>query len=189
MNRRQAIALSASAAAFGLTAQTAPVRAAGAKDAWQFSFTSIEGAPMPLSDWRGKVLLVVNTASFCGFTRQYEGLVTLWQEYRDRGLIVVGAPSTDFQQEYEESSEIKDFCEFTYGVDFPLTEPLHVVGSQADPFFKWAAAETGHRVRWNFNKYLIGRDGRIVTWMPSRLEPTSPEARKAIEQALAATPA
>ncbi len=185
MNRRDAML---GGAAFGAAAVlSGPVAAANnARRAWDFTFTSLDGMPMPLSQWQGKVLLVVNTASFCGFTPQYEGLVSLWQDYRDRGLIVIGAPSTDFRQEYDEASEIKDFCEFTYGVDFPLTAPVHVIGREADPFFKWAAAETGHRVRWNFNKYLIGRDGQVISWMSSRTEPTSAQMRDAIEAALAA---
>lgn len=189
MNRRQAILLTSAAAATGLAPRRGSATEAGAKDAWQFSFTSLEGDPMPFSRWRGKVLLVVNTASFCGFTPQYKGLVSVWQDYRDKGLIVVGVPSTDFRQEYEDSGKIKDFCEATYGVDFPMTEPLHVVGPDADSFFKWAASATGHRVGWNFNKYLFGRDGQIVTWMPSSLKPTSRRARAAIEAALSATPA
>lgn len=184
MNRRQAILLTSAAAAAGLRPRGG--RAAGATDAWQFHFTSLEGDPMPFSRWRGKVLLVVNTASFCGFTPQYKGLVSVWRDYRDKGLVVVGVPSTDFRQEYSDAGKIKDFCEATYGVDFPMTEPLHVVGPEADPFYKWAASVTGHRVGWNFNKYLVGRDGQIITWMPSTLEPTSRQARQAIEAALSA---
>ncbi|WP_424929705.1 glutathione peroxidase [Amaricoccus tamworthensis] len=185
MNRRQAMLLTASAAAC-LAPKMNGVMAAGPTDAWQFSFTSLEGTEMPFETWRGKVLLVVNTASFCGFTSQYEGLVSVWQDYRDDGLVVVGVPSGDFRQEYEDTAKIKDFCELTFGVDFPMTAPLHVKGPDADPFYKWAAAETGKRVTWNFNKYLVGRDGRIKTWMPSRLEPDSVEARAVIEEALAA---
>lgn len=181
MNRRQFGAISAAAAAM-----MALPGAARAETAWDFAFEALEGGPMPLAQWRGKVLLVVNTASFCGFTPQYRDLVQVWQDYQDRGLIVIGSPSTDFRQEYDEAGKIKDFCELTYGVDFPMTAPVHVVGPDAHPFFKWAAAETGQRVRWNFNKYLVGRDGQIVTWMPSSLKPTARKARAAIEAALAA---
>lgn len=181
MNRRQFGAILAAAAAM-----MALPRAARAETAWDFTFEALEGGPMPLAQWRGKVLFVVNTASFCGFTPQYADLVQVWQDYRDRGLVVIGAPSNDFRQEYEEAGKIKHFCELTYGVDFPMTAPVHVVGEAAHPFFKWAAAETGQRVRWNFNKYLVGRNGRIVTWMPSTLKPTSRKARAAIEAALAA---
>lgn len=186
MNRRQAILTTFGAAVPNLVPLAS--LAAGDRDAWHFTFTSLEGDPMPLSLWHGKVLLVVNTASFCGFTPQYKGLVSVWQEYRDKGLVVIGVPSTDFRQEYKDSGKIKDFCEVTYGVDFPMTEPLHVVGADSHPFFKWAEAETGHRVGWNFNKYLVGRDGQIITWMPSSLEPTSRQASAVIEAALAAKP-
>ncbi|SHF31925.1 glutathione peroxidase [Ruegeria intermedia] len=180
-NRRTMLQLIAGAGAIALVPATAR-----AQTAWDFTFEALEGGAMPLSQWRGKVLLVVNTASFCGFTPQYRDLVQVWQDYRDRGLVVIGAPSTDFRQEYDEAGKIKDFCELTYGVDFPMTAPVHVVGAAAHPFFKWAAAESGQRVRWNFNKYLIGRDGRIITWMPSTLKPTARKARAAIEAALAA---
>lgn len=177
MNRRNFTLLA-------LATLAAPIPAR-AKTAWDFRFTSLEGEPMPLSRWRGQVLLVVNTASFCGFTPQYKDLVEVWQDYRDRGLVVIGAPSTDFRQEYEEAGKIKEFCELTYGVDFPMTEPVHVRGRQAHPFFAWAAEETGEPVRWNFNKYLVGRDGRVRAWMPSSVRPTSRKARALIEAVLA----
>lgn len=182
MNRRQFGAISAAAAAM-----MALPRAARAETAWDSTFEALEGGPMPLSQWRGDVLLVINTASFCGFTPQYTDLVKVWQDYRDQGLVVIGAPSTDFRQEFDEADKIKDFCELTYGVDFPMTAPVHVVGEQAHPFFKWAAAKTGQRVRWNFNKYLMRSDGRILTWMPSSLKPSAGKARAEIEAALAAT--
>lgn len=181
MNRRQSGSISAAA-----TAINALPSAARAETAWDFAFEALQGGPMPLAQWRGRVLLVVNTASFCGFTPQYRGLVEVWRDYRDRGPVVIGAPSTDFRQEFDEAGEIKDFCELTHGVDFPMAMPVHVVGERAHPFFAWAAAETGLRVRWNFNKYLVGRDGLIVTRMPSKLKPTARKARAAIEAALAA---
>ncbi|SES79999.1 glutathione peroxidase [Oceanicella actignis] len=181
IRRRDIFRLAAGAGALAL----AP-GAARAASAWDFVFEALEGGPMPLAQWRGKVLLVVNTASFCGFTPQYRALVRIWREYRDRGLVVIGAPSTDFRQEYAEKDKIKTFCELTYGVDFPMTAPVHVVGPDAHPFFAWAAAETGERVRWNFNKYLIGRDGRVIAWMPSTLDPAARKVREAIEAALAA---
>jgi len=182
MNRRQFNAAAAAAAvAIALPA------AARAETAWDFTFEALEGGKMPLAQWRGKVILVVNTASFCGFTPQYRDLVQVWHDYRERGLVVVGVPSTDFRQEFDNAGKIKEFCEANYGVDFPMTTPVHVVGPEAHPFYQWAAAVTGERVRWNFNKYLVGRDGKIITWMPSSLTPTSPKARAAIEAALAAT--
>lgn len=182
MNRRQFGALAAGA----IVVMVLPVTAR-AETAWDFTFEALGGAAMPLAQWRGKVLLVVNTASFCGYTPQYRDLVQVWRDYRDRGLVVIGVPSTDFRQEYIDAGMIKNFCEVNYGVDFPMTKPVHVVGADAHPFFKWAAAVTGQRVTWNFNKYLVGRDGRIITWMPSTLNPSSPKARGAIEAALVAT--
>lgn len=180
INRRTASAWLASALACGpALADTNGTRA------FDFDFVSLEGDPMPLSQWSGKVLLVVNTASFCGFTSQYAGLVDVWRDYRDAGLVVIGAPSNDFRQEMKEAEKIKSFCELTYGVDFPMTEPVHVVGERANPFFKWALAQSGRAVTWNFNKYLIGRDGSLVTWMPSSMRPTSTRARNLIETALA----
>lgn len=130
-----------------------------------------------------------STASFCGFTPQYRDLVRVWADYRDRGLVVLGLPSDDFAQEYDEAGQIKEFCELTYGVDFPMTAPVHVRGGAAHPFFHWARAQTGHGVDWNFNKYLIGRDGRARAWMPSRQRPTAITTRAQIEQALAEAPA
>ena len=156
-----------------------------AESAWDFGFEALEGGTLPMSRFRGKVVLVVNTASFCGFTPQYRDLVQVWNAYRDRGLIVLGVPSNDFAQEYDDPGKIKDFCELTYGFDFPMTTPAHVRGARAPPFFRWAREQTGHPVRWNFNKYLIGRDGRVMAWMPSRMRPTDERARALIEQALA----
>lgn len=176
--RRGTIVLIASACA--LTALPAQ-----AETAWDFGFEALEGGPLPMAQFRGKVVLVVNTASFCGFTPQYRDLVQVWTDYRDRGLVVLGVPSNDFAQEYDEAGKIKEFCELTYGVDFPMTAPVHVRGTRAHPFFQWARAETGESVRWNFNKYLIGRDGRVIAWMPSRLKPTDERARALIERALA----
>lgn len=181
MNRRTV--LQSLAAAGACTAFPAVLRA---DTGFDFEFRSIEGDPMPLAQWRGQVLLVVNTASFCGFTPQYEDLVQVWQEYRDRGLVVIGVPSNDFNQERGDEAEIKSFCELTYGVDFPMAEKTAVSGAAAHPFYRWALAETGQPVRWNFNKYLVGRDGAVLAHMPSTVNPTSAKARRAIEAALAA---
>lgn len=156
--------------------------------AHDFSFTSIEGEPLPLSRFQGKVLMVVNTASLCGFTRQYGGLQDVWTHYRDRGLVILGVPSNDFGgQEPGSEAEIKNFCEVNFDVDFPLTEKEHVTGDGAHPFYAWALAELGSeaRPRWNFHKYLVGPDGRLVGWFPTRTEPTSAELTSAIEVQLA----
>ncbi len=166
-----------------------PAAAAGAaKSAHDFTFTAIEGGPLPLSDFRGKVVLVVNTASFCGFTPQYEDLQAVWERYRDRGLVVLGVPSNDFgNQEPGTEDEIKRFCEVNFNIDFPMTSKVAVKGEDAHPFYKWAAAEVGAAgaPRWNFHKYLVGPEGELVTWFSTRTEPTSAEVAAAIEAQLA----
>ncbi|MCC6470891.1 MAG: glutathione peroxidase [Alphaproteobacteria bacterium] len=165
----------------------APPRAATAGTAYDFGFTAIDGQAMPMAGFRGKAVLVVNTASFCGYTPQYQALETLWQRYRDRGLVVLGVPSNDFgQQEPGGAQEIKKFCEVNYSIDFPLTEKVAVKGAEAHPFYRWALAELGPAAapRWNFHKYLVGPDGRLVGWFPTQAEPGSPDFIKAVEAAL-----
>jgi glutathione peroxidase len=156
--------------------------------AFDHAFDAIEGGRLPLAQWRGKVLLVVNTASFCGFTPQYEGLQALWERYRERGLVVIGVPSNDFgEQEPKAESEILGFCKGAYNVTFPLTTKEVVSGTRAHPFYRWALEALGaaNAPRWNFHKYLIGRDGKLAAGYESRVEPLSPEMTKAIEAALA----
>lgn len=178
------------AAIFTAAPITAPVRAgdqAAAGSAFDFSFDGIDGNPVKLADWRGKVLLVVNTASFCGFTKQYAGLQQLWSKYEPQGLVVVGVPSNDFGgQEPKAEGEIKKFCEGAFGITFPLTSKQVVTGDGAHPFYKWAAAAgPGGVPAWNFHKYLIGRDGRLISSISTRAAPESPEVTGAIEKALA----
>lgn len=156
-------------------------------NAYQFSFNSIDGEPMPLSNFDGKVILIVNTASECGFTRQYSGLVELWKKYRNEGLVVLAVPSNDFGgQEPGAEKEIKTFCEVTFGVDFPMTEKVSVAGINSHPFYQWAKTELGARAkpRWNFHKYLVGRDGKLIDWFSSITSPSSSRMIKAIERAL-----
>jgi glutathione peroxidase len=165
---------------------TVPQSVAAARDfgAFSFSFTSIEGAPLPLTAFEGKTLLVVNTASFCGFTRQYDGLQELWERYRDRGLVVLGVPSNDFGgQEPGTETEIKQFCEVNFNIDFPLTAKEHVKGAAAHPFYKWAGGELGEAAqpRWNFHKYLVSPDGRLVGWFATATSPISERVLGAIE--------
>ncbi len=160
---------------------------ARAETAYDFRFDAIDGAPLPLSDFRGKALLVVNTASFCGFTHQYTDLVTIWRSYRERGLVVLGVPSNDFGgQEPGSAQDIKQFCEINYDVDFPLTDKAVVKGAEAHPLYRWLAAELGAKStpRWNFHKYLIAADGRPVGYFPSAVKPTDPKLTAAIEAAL-----
>jgi glutathione peroxidase len=166
---------------------TAPSAQAADKTAHDFSFTSIDGGPLPFSDFKGKAVLVVNTASECGYTPQYKDLQAVWEQYRDRGLVVLGVPSNDFGgQEPGTEAEIKRFCERQYAVDFPLTAKEHVSGGAAHPFYQWAAGVAGEAAapRWNFHKYLVGPDGQLAAWFPTKTSPTAKDVTAAIEEAL-----
>ena len=172
------LALSASA-----MAQTAP----HCPPLLQQSFDRLQDEqPQPLCQYAGKVLLVVNTASKCGFTPQFEGLEALHAEYRDRGFAVLGFPSGDFrEQEFTDEKQIREFCTLTYGVKFPMFEKVHVKGDAATPLYKDLLAITGEAPRWNFHKYLIGRDGRTVASFGTRTAPDDKALVAAIEAALA----
>ena len=155
-----------------------------------FEALSIEGKPAHLSTQRGKVILVVNTASACGFTPQFAGLETLWQDYRDRGLVIVGFPSNEFGgQDPGSNGEIATFCQRNYGVSFPMMAKVKVNGADAHPLWKWLTKEAPGllgttAVKWNFTKFLVGKDGRVM----KRYAPNdTPESlRKDIDAALAA---
>jgi len=135
----------------------------------------------------GEVLLVVNTASKCGFTSQFDGLEALHAQYHDQGFSVLGFPSGDFrEQEFSDESEILEFCRLTYGVEFPMFEKVHVKGDAATGLYQDLRAATHEAPRWNFHKYLIGRDGQVIGQWPSRTAPDAPELVQAIETALAA---
>jgi glutathione peroxidase len=180
---RSLMASAALAAALTSSASAAPVQAA-AENAYAFSFTSIESQPLPLQRYRGKAILVVNTASFCGFTRQYANLQSVWSRYRDRGLVVLAVPSNDFgNQEPGSEAEIKQFCEVNFDVDFPLTAKANVTGSEAHPFYRWAVAELGPGAapRWNFHKYLVSPDGELVASFSTMTPPTAEAVTRAIE--------
>jgi glutathione peroxidase len=170
---------------------TVGVRAAEpvpAGDAFSFGFTAIEGHALPLQQFRGRPMLVVNTASFCGFTRQYAELQTLWETYRDQGLVVLGVPSDDFNQEMDDNAAIQEFCEVEFGIDFPLTQKVAVRGAQSHPLFAYFRGELGAAAgpNWNFFKYLVGPDGRVVEAWSSRTAPSSPSITGAIERVLEA---
>ncbi len=146
-------------------------------------------SPQPLCQYQGKVVLVVNTASYCGFTRQYDGLEKLYANLKPKGLVIVGFPSNNFgNQEPGTEKEIADFCRLTYGVQFPMMAKTEVTGASAHPFFQELAKATGDRPQWNFHKYLIDRSGRKVTSFSSRVEPSSPELTAAINRLLAEQP-
>jgi glutathione peroxidase len=158
-----------------------------AATAFDHEFEAIEGGRLALEQWRGKVLLVVNTASFCGFTGQYSGLQKLWETYESRGLVVIGVPSNDFgEQEPNSECDILGFCKGAFNVTFPLTSKQVVAGDKAHPFYTWARNGLGadSAPRWNFHKYLIGRDGKLVAGFGAQIEPLSPKMTAAIEAAL-----
>jgi glutathione peroxidase len=145
-----------------------------------------DDAPQDLCQYAGKVVLVVNTASYCGYTKQYKGLEELYAKYAPRGLVVLGFPSNDFgKQEPGSSKEIADFCYNTYGVKFPMFAKSDVVGPQVNPLHASLAKITGHEPKWNFTKYLIDRQGRTIEYFPSKVTPEDKEFVSKIEQALA----
>lgn len=155
--------------------------------AHDFDFAAIDGKPLPLKQFRGKAVLVVNTASQCGFTPQYADLQKLWTQYQGKGLVVLGVPSNDFGgQEPGSAAQIKEFCEVNFDIDFPLTEKQAVIGAKAHPFYRWIAAELGEDAlpKWNFHKYLIAPDGSIAEVFPSKVKPTDPQVIQAVEAAL-----
>jgi glutathione peroxidase len=183
---------SLSAAAIFVAPAVVAAPAVQTGSAFAFNFEAIDGRPMPLDQFRGKVLLVVNTASFCGFTAQYEGLQTLNETYAARGLVVIGVPSNDFgEQEPKAEGEIADFCKGAFGVTFPLTTKQVVSGDNAHPFYQWALQVLGSRAapRWNFHKYLVGRDGRLISSFGTTVTPDAASIKSAIETALAVKPA
>jgi len=155
--------------------------------AHEFEFKAIDGKPLKLSEFAGKTVLVLNTASECGFTPQYAGLESLWRKYRDRGLVVLGVPSNDFgRQEPGTEAEIDRFCSTRYGVTFPLTSKYPVTGKEAHPLYHWIAMQAGDGAapRWNFHKYLIDREGELVGVFPSKVAPESKQLVDAIEEQL-----
>jgi glutathione peroxidase len=141
--------------------------------------------PQSLCQYSGKVILVVNTASYCGFTPQYKGLESIYSQYKDKGLVVLGFPSNDFAQEKTNNQDIADFCENTFGVKFPMFTKTAVTGDAASPFFKQLAQDPGQRPKWNFYKYLIGRDGKLIDSYNSMTSPESKSLVQAIEKSLA----
>ena len=152
--------------------------------AYDFVFETLEGQPFKLADYRGKVLLIVNTASHCGFTPQYGALQQLYHDLHPRGLEIIGIPSTDFgHQEFDKSTEIKTFTHDKFHIQFPLTGLTNVKGKHAHPFYLWAAKQVGilGTPKWNFHKYLIDRQGYLVAWFPSYTTPRSEKVLKAIE--------
>jgi glutathione peroxidase len=157
------------------------------KLAWTFSFPAIEGGSVNFADFKGRVLLVTNTASFCGYTYQYAGLEKLHAAKSAAGLSVIGVPSRDFNQEYADDPSVKTFCETRFDINFPLTTVSHVTGTSAAPFYAWVKVQKRWQPSWNFNKVLVGRDGRIAGTFGSGDEPDGPVLSRAIEAELART--
>ncbi len=165
-----------------------PAKAIEASDnAYQFSFKSIDGRDLPLRAYEGRVILLVNTASHCGFTSQYKSLQALWESYKQKGLVVIAVPSGSFGgQEFHTNAEIKSFCDINYGRTFPMTDKTPVRGQKRHPFYAWAETQLGSlaKPRWNFHKYLINRQGVLIDWFSSPTQPTSTKVRNAIEESL-----
>ncbi len=151
-----------------------------------FSIESISGGDISLSDYKNKVVLLVNTASQCGFTPQYAGLQKIYDRYKDDGFVVLGVPSDDFNQELSSDDDVKKFCEIRYGVNFPLTSIQKIKGDSAHPLYKWISGNTSviGQPRWNFHKYLISKEGQVLNWFSSMTSPTSDGLLKQVEQAL-----
>jgi len=157
------------------------------KLAYDFQFRDLDGSSLSLSEYKGKVIIVVNVASQCGFTKQYEDMQKVWENYQDKGIVMLGVPSNDFgNQEPGNNVEIKNFCEAKFGITFPITEKVSVKGNLAHPFYKWAKENHGKSAipKWNFHKIVIGKDGKVFDTFASITNPSSNKFIKAIEKAL-----
>ena len=154
------------------------------KLAYEFNFNGIEGNLIDLKDYENKVIVVVNVASRCGFTNQYEDLQTLWSKYKERDLVVLGVPTNNFKQEPGSNKEIKNFCETNFNINFPMTEKIDVIGSNAHPFFNWAKENHGKSAipKWNFHKIIIGKDGKVADTFSSITRPSSQRFINLIEK-------
>lgn len=172
-----------------LAAALLPFMAMAASSVYDFTLKTIDGKPAPLAEYKGKVLLVVNVASQCGYTPQYAGLEALYRKYKSKGLVIIGVPANNFGgQEPGTDAEIKQFCSRTYNVTFPMMSKVSVKGSDKTPLYVWltgpAGPKTAGEVQWNFTKFLLGRDGKVLSRFDSAIEPDSPEITSAVEKAL-----
>src|SRR5450759_154140 len=187
MDRRTLITAALAAIAGPAPIRTALAQAAMSRiTAYAFSFAALAGGDIRLADYAGHPLLIVNTASLCGYTPQYAGLQELWSEFHDRGLMIIGVPSNDFGgQEPGGATEIAETAQQHYGATFPIAAKAVVKGPNAHPFYKWAADARPKDVpRWNFHKYLIGRDGYIAEVFPETVEPSDTRVKTAVARAL-----
>jgi glutathione peroxidase len=190
MTRRTIVASALAVIAAPVSTRTVQAQAGMSRiTAYAFSFPALAGDDIRLAEYAGRPLMVVNTASLCGFTPQYAGLQQLWTEFHGRGLTIIGVPSNDFGgQEPGGPSEIAQTAQHQYGVTFPIAAKAVVKGPGAHPFYKWAAAERPKDVpHWNFHKYLLGRDGYIAEVFPETVEPTDTRVKTAIARAFAET--
>ena len=154
------------------------------KNVYDFQFESINGSNIKMEDFMGKLVLVVNTASNCGFTKQYAGLQEVWDTYKSRGLIVLGIPSNSFNQELKDNESIANFCEVNFGIDFPMTSRIPVVGENSHPFYAWLKENHGIVPKWNFSKVLISRNGKVIDSFSSRTKPNGKQLLSLIEKNL-----
>ncbi len=151
----------------------------------EFTLKTIDGQPAPLKQFQGKVVLVVNVASRCGYTPQYEGLEKLYRKYKDRGFVIVGVPANNFGgQEPGTDAEIKEFCTRNYGVTFPMMSKVSVKGADMTPLYQYLTSAAGGDVKWNFTKFLVGKDGKVIARFEPGVKPESAELAAAIEKAL-----
>ena len=151
---------------------------------YDFEFNGIDGNKIELSDFKNKVLVVVNVASRCGYTPQYDDLQALWTNYKNKDFVVIGVPTNNFKQEPGSNEQIKDFCETNFGITFPLTEKTDVIGKNAHPFYKWAKKNYGIGAipKWNFHKIIIGKNGKVLDTFASFTKPTSKKFLNTIEK-------
>ncbi|MCC1481808.1 glutathione peroxidase [Roseibaca sp. Y0-43] len=149
-----------------------------------FTFTALNGDTLDMDAWRGQPVLVVNTASFCGFTHQYRDMQALYDEFGDDGLVVLAVPSEDFNQEYSSNDDVAQFCRVETGLTFPIAEITPVRGEAAHPFYRWLADEHGKVPSWNFNKALIGPEGELIGFWGSTMRPTARAITSEIRRAL-----
>ena len=155
------------------------------KIAYDFNFKDLDGSPLNLSEYRGKVIVAINVASQCGFTSQYEDMQQVWEKYRSKGIIILGIPSNDFgKQEPGSNEDIKNFCEAKFGISFPMTEKVSVKGSEAHPFYIWARENYGKSAipKWNFHKIIIDKNGKVAETFSSITNPSSKKFIKALEK-------
>ena len=152
-------------------------------NAYDHEFNGLDGNLIKLSDYSEKVIVVVNVASRCGYTPQYEDLQSLWLEYKDKNLVVIGIPTNNFRQEPGSNQEIKDFCETYFGITFPMTEKVNVIGNNSHPFYKWAKRDFGIGAipKWNFHKIIVGKNGKIVDTFSSITKPSSKKFLRTID--------